>query len=419
MNSRASIAHVQHHWENQQVIVVSDIRKGHFIARLDCDWNQSPFPIQGFLVNSKVELDWLRSHCKTVVIDTEKSKTQQKPLQQSLSSKPLLKGRPIRRSAEVNELVQPEVKKALTQYVDLERAFTDVLAQVQHQEAIDIHQLRACIEDTNSALQQSGPALIWLTKIKAKDHYTFQHCINVGILAVGLANQLGWKTPQVVEAGLAGMLHDIGKTFIPTHILNKTGPLSNSEFEIMKTHAYQGYQAMIDDESVSEAVKLTALQHHERPDGSGYPNRLRSHEIAKLSKLISVVDAYDAITSNRCYQKARNHHLALSILWKNRGSQFDADIVEALIAWLGWVSPGNIVELSTGDLAIVVSASLGQRLQPTLRLVHNDNGAITLSGAFNLADFNTEDRIRVSIKRLLTPEEANIDFRELTKGLYF
>lgn len=233
--------------------------------------------------------------------------------------------------------------------------------------------------------------MVWLTRIKRADEYTAQHCVNVAILAMGLAQAMEWQRDQVELAGLAGMLHDLGKTKLDRTILNKPGRLSEKEYAHVKQHARLGYLMLREDQEVHPAVAQAVLEHHERPDGGGYPNGRDRATLQPMSALISVVDAYDAITSKRPYSSARSHHEALGILWKQRNKQFGTGMVEALIQFLGWITPGTVVRLTSGQHAIVLRASHEHRLWPLVRLLEPSGDAHRVTQRIDLFEHNAAD----------------------------
>jgi putative nucleotidyltransferase with HDIG domain len=401
--------HYPSHWERQMRIPSTALRLGHFVSNMDRHWTESPFILQGVKIRSRSQLQWFQEQCNWVVIDLEKSQIKPgtklpKPLKLSEHRKPI-----DRRS----------MKTALKSYVGLERQVKDVIRDLRAGTFISTSQMRHTINEIADQLFEDAPALIWLTHIKSKDNYTAEHCLNVAILAMGLAHSLGWKQDQIREAGLAGLLHDVGKTQVPSHILNKSGPLTDEEFEQMQKHTSKGFDMISMDPDLPMSVKKAALHHHERPDGQGYPYRLTGHQIPDVAALISIVDAYDAITSNRCYQKARNHHLALGILWKGRGTQFHPEMVEAFIQWIGWVSPGTLVKLTTGDLAIVVLANEGNRLQPTVRMLSHQENITRLGPVVKLAALERPSGESVYIDSVLNAGEVDIDIRELARQVLF
>jgi HD-GYP domain-containing protein (c-di-GMP phosphodiesterase class II) len=197
---------------------------------------------------------------------------------------------------------------------------------------------------------------------------------------------MGWTSKDTAQVGVAGLLHDLGKIDLDHELLNKAGKLTPEEFDIMKTHPEKGYKRLESEPDLNHRILNGIRYHHERPDGRGYPEGLAADEIDDMAKIVAIVDAYDAITSDRVYQKARSHHEAMSILWRMRDKQFDAYMVEAFIHFLGWVTPGTLVELSSGDIAVVIQAMEGQRLYPIVRILMPTNLGYTLGATWNLTE---------------------------------
>jgi putative nucleotidyltransferase with HDIG domain len=149
---------------------------------------------------------------------------------------------------------------------------------------------------------------------KNADEYTAEHCLRVCVLSVSLGRLIGLAEYELEELGVCGFLHDVGKAKIPDSILNKPGRFTDEEFEIMKSHTVHGKNILISQKGVPASAIDAAHAHHERPDGLGYPRRLSSHQITQFSSIVSIVDAYDAITSKRVYKKARSSIEALRIM---------------------------------------------------------------------------------------------------------
>jgi HD-GYP domain-containing protein (c-di-GMP phosphodiesterase class II) len=231
---------------------------------------------------------------------------------------------------------------------------------------------------------------------------------------MGLAQALGWNAEQVEQAGMAGMLHDLGKLKLDLRILNKPGRLTPEEYEHVKQHARFGFEMLQQESEIDPEVAQAVLEHHERPDGRGYPHGLSGGEQQALSALITVVDAYDAITSRRPYSPPRSHHEALGILWKERGRQFSGEMVEALIQFLGWITPGTLVRLTSEQYAVVLTASHEHRLWPRVRLLEADGDHLVPAERIDLAEHNRkfpDQPIRVA--EVLPAAALDIDLHRL------
>jgi HD-GYP domain-containing protein (c-di-GMP phosphodiesterase class II) len=208
-------------------------------------------------------------------------------------------------------------------------------------------------DDMVNSILRNSSALISLTSLKRRDDYTFMHCVSVGIFMIGLGRQLGLDTAQLRMLGAAGLLHDVGKAYIPLDVLNKPGSLSPLEGEIMRAHPRLGYDALIEAGYTVETVLDAVLHHHERLDGSGYPEAFSGNEISLISRIASVADVYDAVTSQRVYHSAMAPTAALRMIRKRAGIDFDSTVAQALIKVVGIYPIGSLVRLSSGHLAVV------------------------------------------------------------------
>lgn len=386
-------------WENQIKIASDEVRIGHHVAMLSSSWAETPFLLQGFVIADQSELEWIHQHCDWAVIDLKKSESRPEPQPEPQSTvrqpekvrkEALLSGKP---------LTQASLKASLSKYLNLTAETQRIIEHFKDLDPIDVRKTIFIIRDIAMSLTDNLPALIWLTRIKHRDQYTAEHCLNVSVLAMGLGSALGWEQREVAQVGVAGLLHDLGKIDIDDEILNKSGQLTPGEYAEMKRHSQLGYDRLHDEPDLTSRILLGIRDHHERPDGLGYPRGLSGDDIDDMAKIVCLVDAYDAITSNRVYQQARSHHDAMSILWRMRGTQFDTRMVEAFIQFMGWVTPGTLVQLSSGDLAVVINAVSGQRLYPKVRVLMPTNNGFRLGAEWDLSvmqAFENGEKIHIS-----------------------
>ncbi len=401
--------------EYERKIDPEQLEIGHFVIRMDVPWQETDFPLEGVRVTNQDIRAWMREHCRWVVVDLERSpgaRTLRRyghgSLTQKSSSSPKLD---VIRESTINE---ETLLVASEQYQALDRQVFELMASMRNSKALDTAAARQVVSEVSSALEKNLAALVWLTRIKERDQYTAQHCINTAVLAIGLAHGLDWDRGDVEMAGLAGLLHDLGKTLVDPKILNKPGRLTPEEFEQVKAHTELGFELVREDENVPMPVADAVLNHHERPDGRGYPGAKSGEEIRPLARLVAVVDAYDAITSNRVYDPARSHHEALGILWKERERQFDGKMVEALIRLMGWVSPGTLVRLSDGQIAVVLQTKSSRGLRPVVRRVRAKSNSHTLDEVIDLSKWQeSKHGMPLTIAEVLPDGADGINAREL------
>jgi HD-GYP domain-containing protein (c-di-GMP phosphodiesterase class II) len=223
------------------------------------------------------------------------------------------------------------------------------------------------------SILRNEDALLLLTKLKHQDEYTAEHSLNVSILAAAFGKRLGMMEEEIRTLGLCGLLHDIGKSKVPKDILQKTGSLTPEEYGIVQNHANWGRDILMGLPRVVHAAIDVAYNHHERLDGKGYPRGLKEHQIPYLAKIVAIVDTYDAITSDRTYDKGRSSMEALEIIYRFRGTQFDPDLAKEFVLMIGIYPPGSIVELTSGEVAIVVHSNPKNRRKPGIMVVRDKN----------------------------------------------
>jgi HD-GYP domain-containing protein (c-di-GMP phosphodiesterase class II) len=266
--------------------------------------------------------------------------------------------------------------------------------------------ISACV---NSVLH-SPDAFLWLMQLKNRDEYTAQHSLNVCILSIVLGRYIGMSELQLNHIGLCGMMHDMGKMLVPLEILNKPGKLTKEEMTVMQSHTTLGYELLKSSDNMFFGAVETALTHHERMDGKGYPRSMGSSRLSFNSNIIAIADIYDAITSDRVYQKGRTHHQATKIMLDVSGSHLDAKLVVKFIESLGVYPPGCFVELSNGAIAVVLEVSGYYQLRPKVLLILNEDKQEIAETVVDLANTLMDAAgLPLSISAIIQPAEYNID----------
>lgn len=221
---------------------------------------------------------------------------------------------------------------------------------------------------------QEPSALLGLTMIKDYDNYTFNHCVNVGVLAMALGASLGLDAEAVKDLGIAGQLHDIGKTLIPKEILNKPGKLSSAEFEEMKRHSELGSKIIGQMDGLNPDIARVVLGHHLQYDRNGYPEWARELAFDRMAGIIAIADTYDAITTLRVYQQAVNPHKALIEMGKLVGTFLDGSLIRAFVELMGKYPAGTLVRLDTNEVAVVSRPNPLDEEAPLVRVLIEADG---------------------------------------------
>lgn len=390
---------------------------GMYIAKLDRPWLDSPFLFQGFPLERNEDLATLKALCDYVYVDAVKSKTLRRPAKREESLDDILKRE--KTTYIKAHPVENEIERAKDDYSDALASVESILQQAARGETINAkiakQHVKACVD----SVIRNPNALIWLSHIKHVDNYTAEHCLHVGILAIALGRQLGLPRRHLETLGLCGMLHDVGKTRVNLKILFKQGKLTPEEFEHLKQHPVYGRDLLQHDPMMPPEVIEAAYCHHERIDGLGYPRGLDASTLSFYTRITSIVDAYDGLTSPRMFSDQKSSTAALKILYEQRGKQFDQDLVVKFIECVGLYPPGCIVELSSGEVGVVIASDADNRLHPKLVLVLDGNKHPIKKTVIDLKTLDEAQRKEYHIKQVIRDGTYGVNLEEFTANTGF
>ncbi|PTB95233.1 phosphohydrolase [Marinobacter sp. B9-2] len=375
---------------------VSQLAIGMHVIRLDRPWEDTDFLIQGFVIRDQSEIDSLRAQCEFVFIEGRidgaplpqhgngngrkssglmgffRKKRASEPVQNTHRPVP-----PRKHVRYINKIdAGREMETAVIRFEEAQKTAKSIMSGLRVGRTLDLNNARTVVNHCVESVLRNENALLLLTKIKHQDEYTAEHCINVSILAAAFGKHLGLLEGEIRNLALCGLLHDVGKTRIPDEILNKPGALTPKEFDLMRHHTTHGRTILMGTSNSLNTAVDVAFSHHERMDGSGYPRGLHAQQIPYFAKIIGLVDTYDAITSNRVYDKGRASMQALEIIHKHRGTQFDEELADAFIQMIGVYPPGSIVEMVNGEVGIVVESRPEHKLKPAVLLVRESDKSL-------------------------------------------
>ncbi|EOD00857.1 HD-GYP domain-containing protein [Caldisalinibacter kiritimatiensis] len=250
----------------------------------------------------------------------------------------------------------------------------NIMDDLRFSEDIPIDEVKSKVSEIIEQLMENDEILINLSEIRSIDDYTFGHSVNVCVLSLITGISMGYTKNELLDLGIGAMLHDIGKVKVPSKILNKPSKLTQDEYEEIKNHTIYGYKLLSKVEGISELSRKIVLSHHERVDGKGYPYGLKNEDIHPFSKIVSVADVYDALTTDRVYKRRIKVHEAVEYMISMSDHQFDYNIVKKFLSNIAIFPLGAAVELSTNQIGYIVDNRKEFPTRPVVEVVASNNG---------------------------------------------
>ncbi|WP_420589395.1 HD-GYP domain-containing protein [Bacterioplanoides sp.] len=341
---------------------VSELTIGMHIIELDRPWIESPFLFQGFVLQTAEDITMVQDACEFVYVDVLEeewvSYEGNKPGERRLSTQYVEK-----------QDVAQQLTQANRTYQATKQQIKYLLNTAYLGQAMSMDGAKIAVKDCVDRVLHNPNAILWLTRLKHQDEYTAEHSVNVCLLSIALGREMDLAPYELENLGICGLMHDIGKMKVPPEILNKPSSLDPEEFEEMARHTVYARQLLMGRSDIYPGAVDVAYSHHERLDGKGYPRGVDSTKLSMFTRIVTVADAYDAMTSDRCYKQGMSSIDSLKIIHRNIGTQFDEEIARKFIAMIGLYPPGYLIEMTNGEVGIILSADPGYSLKPKAIMV--------------------------------------------------
>lgn len=386
-------------------IPTQEVRIGMYLHELSgASWINHPFWKSKFIIQNQEDIRRLRDSTVTEVwidIDLGQDVAPQEPVpppaEVQLPTPALVQANAPIPGAQTKPLsIAQAAERATLIKQHAKQEINALFKQARLGQVITTEHLVPLVADISASVMLNPGVFVSLARLKNKDDYTYLHSVTVCALMVALGRQLGLDDALLREAGMAGLLHDLGKAMIPLEILNKPGKLTDAEYAIVKKHPRDGYNMMIGNTGDGVmAARDVSLHHHEKFDGTGYPERLEGNAISLLSRMAAVCDVYDAITSNRPYKSGwePSESLRRMAAWTKEG-HFDPRMFQAFVKSIGIYPTGSLIKLQSGRLAVVLEQHEKSALTPRIKVFFSIKSNMhIMPEIIDLSDLHNKERI--------------------------
>ncbi len=376
-------------------IKVEQLKPGVFVHDFNCGWLHHPFLTDRTKLKTDKQIQKVVGYgIRELYIDTDKGvdiddAPTQREADQEIQREFVQLNAPAAGPSDSSGF-KAELIRAKQLIAEAKLTTQKLMQDVRLGKRMEMNQVERTVDKMTESVLRNKDALASLLRIKEVDEYTYLHSISVSALCISFAQGLGLDSTKIKQIGIGGLLHDIGKMKVPLNILNKPGPLSEKEFEIMKRHVKDGESTLLQYPNLDRSCTCVTSHHHERLDGTGYPDGLKGDEISEFGQIAAIVDIYDALSSERCYKHAMPPTEALKKLYEWSHSYLNRELVEKFVAHLGIYPIGSLVRLENSLLAVVVDHGAKNLLHPIVRAVYDVKKAsklepydIVLAGQIN------------------------------------
>ena len=393
-----------------QEIPVEKLTFGMFVSKLDRPWTETPFVFQGFILKNERQFSALKQYCTHVFVDPEKE-DRVDVAKVTAADIAKVRGNTVYREVASVDVELPRAQKAFANTTVLVKELSRV---VETGSSLDSARSKQAAVQITDSVVRNPDAMALLSRLQEKSGATLSRAVEVSVMMTIFGRFLQLPQERLEILGMLGLLQDVGKLKLPTELAAR-GPVSEEEIALYQTHVNHSVRILSDTPGIPAELPGLASLHHERFDGSGYPRGLRGTAIAFPGLIAGIVDAFDTLTAPQPLGDNLSPSNALSIIYKGRGTLFHPALVEQFIQCVGVFPVGSVVELNSGEVAIVIGQNMVRRMQPRIMIVKDAQG--NPLAPYKMLDLMKEPKVRPDepyrILRTLEYDSVKIDPREL------